>query len=134
MLHKKTIIVGILVCGSVFLLAGCYKDKTLLVTTPPDEITTPVSFSKDLVPIFNSSCNMNGCHSRGGQVPDLTPNNAYRSLFEQDLIDVNDPANSEVMGWLTGTIKPAMPLGAAPNPSNINALMLAWIKQGAKDN
>jgi len=27
-----------------------------------------------------------------------------------------------------------MPLGAATNPSNINALMLAWIKQGAKNN
>jgi len=27
-----------------------------------------------------------------------------------------------------------MPLGAANNPSNINNLMLAWIKQGAKNN
>jgi hypothetical protein len=133
MLHKKTIIVVLLVCGSVFLLAGCYKDKTLLVTTI-DEITTPVSFTKDIVPVLNSSCNMSGCHNTGGQVPDLTATNAFRTIFEEDLIDVNDAANSEMMGWLTGTIKPAMPLGAATNPSNVNALMLAWIKQGANNN
>jgi hypothetical protein len=132
MLHKK-IKMALLGCGSIFLLAGCYKDKTVLIIKT-EEITTPVSFSKDLIPIFSKNCTMSGCHSTGGQVPDLTANNARRALFEQDLIDVNDPPNSEVMGWLTGTIKPAMPLGASTNPSNINALMLAWIKQGAKNN
>jgi hypothetical protein len=132
MLHKK-IKMAMLCCGSIFLLAGCYKDKTVLIIKT-EEITTPVSFSKDMIPIFSKNCTMSGCHSTGGQVPDLTANNARRSLFEQDLIDINDPANSEVMGWLTGTIKPAMPLGASTNPSNINALMLAWIKQGAKNN
>jgi len=120
-------------CGLMFLLAGCYKDATVIVVKT-DVITTPVSFSKDLVPIFSKNCSMSGCHSTGGHVPDLTPNNAYRTLNEEKLIDVNDPANSEVMGWLTGTIKPQMPLGATPNPSNINALMLAWITQGAKNN
>jgi hypothetical protein len=132
MLHKK-IKMAMLGCGSIFILAGCYKDKTVLIIKT-EEITTPVSFSKDIIPIFSKNCTMSGCHSTGGQVPDLTANNARRGLFEQDLVDVNDPANSEVMGWLTGTIKPAMPLGAATNPSNINALMLAWIKQGAKNN
>jgi hypothetical protein len=132
MLHKK-IKIALLGCGSIFILAGCYKDKTILIIKT-EEITTPVSFAKDLIPIFSKNCTMSGCHSTGGQVPDLTANNARRSLFEQDLVDVNDPVNSEVMGWLTGTIKPAMPLGAATNPSNINALMLAWIKQGAKNN
>jgi hypothetical protein len=132
MLHKK-IKMAMLGCGSIFILAGCYKDKTVLIVKT-EEITTPVSFSKDIIPIFSKNCTMSGCHSTGGQVPDLTANNARRGLFEQDLVDVNDPANSEVMGWLTGTIKPAMPLGAATNPSNINALMLAWIKQGAKNN
>ncbi|CAN5420235.1 hypothetical protein BH10BAC3_BH10BAC3_28290 [soil metagenome] len=123
--------VALIACGGVFLLAGCYKDKTVFIL---DDITTPVSFSKDIVPIFNNSCNIKGCHNTGGQVPDLTPTNAYQSLFEEDMIDTADPENSEVMGWLTGEIKPAMPLGGSTNPSNINALMLAWIKQGAKNN
>lgn len=133
MSHKKITIAALMVCGSVFILAGCYKDKTVLLGNT-DEITTPVSFVNQLVPIFNKSCNMSGCHNSGGQVPDLTINNAYRAIKEQSLIDLADPKNSEIMGWLTGTIKPAMPLGAQTNPSNINGLMLAWIKQGAKNN
>lgn len=133
MLHKKIIIGVVLGCGSIFFLAGCYKDKTVLVNKI-DIITTPVSFARDIVPIFSQHCALSGCHSPGAQVPDLTPNNAYRTLKEENLIDVNNPANSEVMGWLTGTIKPAMPLGASTNPSNINALMLAWITQGANNN
>ena len=132
MLYKK-IKMAVLGSGIVFLIAGCYKDKSIVIIKT-EEITTPVSFSKDIIPIFSSNCTMSGCHSSGGQVPDLTPNNARRTLLEQNLIDINDPPNSEVMGWLTGTIRPAMPLGASTNPSNINALMLAWIKQGAKNN
>ena len=135
MLHKKIITAALMVFGSVFFLAGCYKDRTVLVAnTSTEEITTPVSFANDIVPIFYTSCNMSGCHNAGGQVPELTSANAYRTIFEQDLIDVAAPANSEMMGWLTGTIQPSMPFGAPSNPSNINALMLAWIKQGAKNN
>ena len=135
MSHKKIIIVALVACGTVFSLAGCYKDRTVLVpNTTVEEITTPVSFANDLIPIFNRSCNMSGCHSSGGQVPDLTVANAYRTIFEEDLIDVDNPGSREMMGWLTGAIKPAMPFGASSNPSNINALMLAWIKQGAQNN
>lgn len=117
----------------IILLPSCYKTVTVSKSAGT-EVTTPVSFKADLIPIFNKSCNMSGCHSSGGQVPDLTAPNAYRTLFEEDLVDVNDPEGSEVMGWLTGQIKPAMPLGAQTNPSNINNIMLAWIKQGAKNN
>ena len=132
MLHKKIKMAAFGFAG-MLLIAGCYKDKSI-ITVKVDEITTPVSFSLDIIPIFSKNCTLSGCHSSGGQVPDLTANNARRALLEQNLIDLNDPKSSEVMGWLTGTIKPAMPLGATTNPSNINALMLAWIKQGAKNN
>lgn len=135
MLHKKIIIGALMVCGTAFILTGCYKDRTVLVpNTSVEEITTPVSFANDLVPIFNKSCSLTGCHSSGAHVPDLTAGNAYRTIFEEDLIDVANPGSSEMMGWLTGAIQPAMPFGAASNPSNINALMLAWIKQGAQNN
>ncbi len=132
MLRTKKV-TGIMMMGvAVVLLAGCYKNVTVIQNGP--EITTPVSFSKDIIPIYNKSCNMSGCHNTGGQKPDLTIGNAYRTINEEDLIDVANPEGSEMMGWLTGTIKPAMPLGTTANPSNINALTLAWIKQGAKNN
>jgi len=132
MSHNKKV-VGFLAGFAMFLLSGCYKDKTVLITKT-EVITTPISFSIDIVPIFNKNCNMSGCHSSGSQVPDLTPGNAYRSLFQEDMIDTGDPEKSEIMGWLTGKLKPSMPLGGTANPSNINALMLAWITQGAKNN
>ena len=131
MSQKKLFIVTLLVSCNIFFLTACYKDKTVLVQA---DVTKTVSFGKDIVPIFNKSCNMAGCHNSGGQVPDLTRENAFRALFEEDMISVDDPANSEIIGWLTGKIKPAMPFGAASNPSNINGLILAWIKQGANNN
>jgi len=49
-------------------------------------------------------------------------------------VNMATPENSVVYLWLTGKEAISMPAGAANNPSNINALMLAWIKQGAKNN
>lgn len=132
MLHHKKLI-GFLAGLTALLMAGCYKDKTVPVDTT-QEITTPVSFAADIIPIFSKSCALSGCHNTGGHVPDLTAANAFRTLNEESLIDAATPKNSELYGWLTGTIKPAMPLGASANPSNINALVLAWITQGAKNN
>lgn len=132
MRHKTTAIALILVFATFFIVTGCYKDTTVVVK--PAEITRTVSFTKDIIPIFSKNCALAGCHTAGGQVPDLTANNAYRGIVEQDLVDVATPENSEIYGWLTGTIKPAMPLGAASDPSSINELILAWIKQGAKNN
>lgn len=134
MSQNKIVKRGILLSIAVLVLAGCYKDRTVLIANNGTQVTSSVSFAGDIVPIFSKSCSMSGCHNTGGQVPDLTPGNAYRTINEQNLIDLGNPENSEIYGWLTGTIKPAMPLGAPSNPSNINALVLAWIKQGAKNN
>jgi hypothetical protein len=59
---------------------------------------------------------------------------AYNSLISGDFISVSDPESSILYERLTGKLSPAMPMGKDSNPSNINALVLAWIKQGAKKN
>ncbi len=133
MLRNKTIMGAILMIAAVYLLSGCYKDKTVILNTG-NEITAPVSLAKDIIPIFSKSCNLSGCHNSGGQVPDLTAGKAYSSMINGNLIDIANPENSEIYGWLTGKIKPAMPISASTNPFNINALILAWIKQGGKNN
>ena len=56
MLNKKVVIASILFCGIILFLAGCYKDRTVITDTP--EITRTVTFSQDIIPIFNKSCNM----------------------------------------------------------------------------
>ncbi|MBW6498476.1 MAG: hypothetical protein K0B09_08825 [Bacteroidales bacterium] len=116
----------------VFLLflAGCYYDAYVMPDNP--EITTDVSFSKDIIPIFNQSCNSSGCHNMGGTAPDLTPTNAYNALKSGNYINTSSPENSELYQWMNGQRSLPMPL-SGPN-QNYNAYVLAWIKQGALNN
>ncbi len=131
MSKNKIIIASIVAAILVGSITGCYKTTTLLVVAP--EVTTEVSFSKDLTPLLTANCAKSGCHS-GSVAPNLSADNAYNSLVSGKLVDVANPESSEVYLWLTGKHSPAMPLGATNNPSNINGIMLAWVKQGAKNN
>jgi hypothetical protein len=128
MLHNK-IIIGFLAAFTMFLLTGCYKDKTVVFDTG-EEITRPVSFTADIIPIFNSSCNSSGCHSAGGKSPDLTTSNAYNSLT--NYINTGEPQSSELYLWMSGKKGAPMPLSGVNK--EFNALVLAWIKQGANNN
>ena len=117
---------------TILLTVSCTKTTTVLQDNSV-AITTTVSFSKDIVPILNTSCAVSGCHG-GSVAPNLSSATAYNALQNGNLINTATPASSEVYLWLTGKRAVAMPAGKANNPSNINALMLAWIKQGAKNN
>lgn len=131
MLHLKTVL---WIVGSLFtigLLSGCYKDKTVILDTG-EEITRTVSFSNDIIPIFNKSCNNSGCHSAGAKAPDLTAANAYLSLSAGNYMNSSTPQNSELYLWMTGKKGTPMPLSGPDK--DYNALVLAWIKQGAQNN
>ena len=133
MISKKIIIVSVLLFfAMIFILIGCTKTTTV-VLNPGSEITTEMSFSKDIVPIFSKNCALAGCHVPGGKVPDLTEANAFQSLTVGNYVKAQDPDNSLLMLWLTGKKSPVMPLGSGPNPE-INAKIYAWINQGAKNN
>ncbi|MEO8884985.1 MAG: hypothetical protein ABI367_02910 [Mucilaginibacter sp.] len=132
-MSKKIIAIGLLLIGNLILVMnGCTKNTTVSIDNTP-EITTPVSFSKDLVPLFTKNCATSGCHS-GSVAPNLSVTTAYDAIQNTNLVNAATPANSELYLWLTGKRAVAMPAGSANNPSNINALVLAWIKQGAKNN
>ena len=122
----------LLVITFVGIMIGCSKTTTVLIDNSP-AITTTVSFSKDLTPILTKSCATSGCHS-GSVSPNLSEATAYNALLNGNFINTGTPPNSEVYLWLTGKKSVTMPAGSANNPSNINALMLAWIQQGAKNN
>jgi hypothetical protein len=115
------------------LVTGCYKVTTFTIANDA-EITRPVSLGDDLIPLFAKNCSMSGCHNSGGIKPDLTADKVYNSLINGKYVDIDTPEKSELYLWLTGKRAAAMPVGAANNPSNINQLVLAWIKQGAKSN
>ncbi len=105
------------------------------VIEPPDIIidtTEQVSFSEDVIPIFDGHCNSSGCHNTGGVPPDLTAENAYEALFQGNYIDTLEPRESELMQWMLGNRGLDMPL-SGPN-EEFNKTVLTWITQGAKDN
>lgn len=129
MLSKTIIWVG---SGLIMLLlAGCYKNKTVIFDTGA-EVTRPVNFSTDILPIFNNSCGISGCHVSGGKSPDLTTANAYNSLVNGNYINTNAPESSVLYQWMTGKKSTPMPVGGINK--DYNALVLAWIKQGAQNN
>jgi len=132
-MSKKNILIGLIVVAQLILIvASCTKTTTVPIDNSP-AITTTVSFSKDIQPILTKNCALSSCH--GGSVsPNLSSATAYTALENSNLINTTTPANSGVYLWLTGKEAATMPLGAANNPSNVNALMLAWITQGAKNN
>lgn len=130
---KKIIVMGLfLIVSFILIMISCTKTTTVTLDNSP-AITTTVSFSKDIQPILTKSCAVSGCHS-GSVAPNLSAATAYNALENGNFTNISTPANSLVYLWLTGKEAVAMPAGAANNPSNINALMLAWIKQGAKNN
>ncbi|MBK8722407.1 MAG: hypothetical protein IPL95_09105 [Saprospiraceae bacterium] len=131
MLSKNVMLLALSIILVSYLLSGCYKDKTVVLDTGA-EITRPVTFSGDVVPIFNKSCAVSGCHSAGGKSPDLTVTNAYNNLFSGNFINKGDAANSELIKWMTG--KKSTPMPVSGINKDYNALVLAWIKQGAENN
>ena len=128
--HPGRLHIAVIILMALVLTQGCYYDQVL--PEPDPEPTDTVSFSMDVLPIFNQSCNISGCHSPGSITPDLSPANAYNSLLTQGYIDVAVPENSELYQWMSGTREFPMPItGSQPV---YNGIVLAWIKEGAKNN
>ena len=130
---KRIILVAATVTVLLIVFQSCY-DATTLVIDNSSAVTKTVSFTNDIMPIFNKSCSVPGCHNAGGKKPDLSADKAYTSLTSGNYVNLATPDQSVLYLYLTGKKSPQMPLGAANNPSSINQLVLAWIKQGAKNN
>lgn len=124
MLQRITIMIFL-----VSMVTGCYYDQ---VIPEEPEIDIEVSFSQDIIPIFNTTCNAVGCHSTGGQTPDLTASNAFNSLESGGYIDRSNPPASELYQWMAGNRTIPMPISGS-NPKD-NALVLKWIEQSALEN
>ncbi len=114
-----------IVCLLILIITSCTYDQVL----PPE--VGEVSFNEDIIPIFNQACNMSGCHN-GNIAPDLRPANAYTALNTGGYINTTTPESSELYLWMRGEGGRA----PMPNPtnSNFNAIVLAWIQQGAQNN
>jgi hypothetical protein len=127
---KKSLFL-IFVSATMLFLGGCYYDWIVPeeVPTIPDDVE--VSFAQSILPIFNTGNNCTACHRSGGTSPDLTTANAYNQLNTSKYINLTTPEESAIY--------------KVPNASAAKqhhkvytaqqaALVLAWIKQGAKNN
>jgi len=116
------ILMAIAVSGT---LASCTYEEI-----KPKEVEVPdsVLFSANIIPIFNTSCNLSGCHSKGGIPPNLSEADAYTSLTFFGYVDVDVPESSILYQEITtGSM--------VDNATDQDrALILEWIKQGALDN
>ena len=94
---------------------------------PEPDAVTDVSFSTDIVPIFDANCNMSPCHNTGEIAPDLTAPNAWSSL-QNGYLNLADPTASLLMTKIDG--------GSMETyvTSQDITYILQWIKEGAKDN
>jgi hypothetical protein len=94
----------------------------------PVDVPDSVSFSANVIPIFNARCNNAGCHSTGGIQPDLTPANAYNDLIVFGYVDTDFPDQSVLyLKVHSGSMVQFSEPGDAE-------LILKWIQQGAIDN
>lgn len=109
-------------------MTGCYYDRI----PTPSKIDREVSFTADIIPIFNKSCNSAGCHNSGGIKPDLSAANALGSLSDDGYINTANPVKSILYETMTGAQTQMPPSGKLPETDI--SLVLAWIEQGAVNN
>ena len=131
MTKKRIVLALAIVSLAVFFAPGCYKSTTVDLSSDL-EITRDVTFAGDIIPIFEKSCSLSGCHNAGGIAPDLSSANAFNSLSNGGYLDIANPENSALYGFVRGTRSPVMPVSGV-DPT-IAAMILAWIKQGAQNN
>jgi len=118
-----------------FLFTGCLYN--FIVPEPelpidPDDPNAPeVSFSADIIPIWNNNNNCTSCHKTGGTNPDLTADNAYQSVNNSNYINQSSPEQSKIY------LVPHPDEGGHSQKkytSNQADMVLLWIKQGAQNN
>ena len=114
----------------ILLSPGCYND----VISPGSDPNGPpqfVSFSGDLVPLFNTHCNSTGCHDEvPAHAPSLVPDKAYNALLSGGFVNTAVPDQSEIYTVVKNGVMP--PTGAL-KPSDAQ-LILDWIRNGAPNN
>jgi hypothetical protein len=93
------------------------------------DIPEVVSFSADIQPIFDRSCNNAGCHATGGTAPDLTQGKAYNDLIARNQIDLATPENSTL--YKKCAAGGSMAKYTKPGDAD---LILKWIQDGALNN
>ena len=105
----------------------------LAVTAAP-LAAADVSYTNDVKPIIQRACS--GCHQpatkMGGLI--LTEYDGIMAGGQKGpVLAAGAPAESRLIGMLSGKVEPPMPMGGEPLPAAEIELLSRWIEQGAND-
>ncbi len=129
-MEQKIKIIAGLLFGITGLLS-CENDVGPLILDAP---SGPVSFNRDIQPIFDAGCI--GCHDDSHQQLDLRNCCSYQELWSSGAgapyVLPDNPAQSKLYRHLTGDLPLMPPFGSLPE-YEVN-LVLKWITEGAEDN
>lgn len=124
----KSVVILVWIMMVAWLVAGCYYDE---VMGADDELPANVSFNRDVMDIFNKSCNMSGCHDADPpHAPSLVAANAYNSLMQGGFVNTTVPQESTLYAVL---VEGNMPPSGALSSREMK-IILAWINEGAQNN
>lgn len=124
-------IIKIFTFVSIILLSSCYYDNPILTNDDPNAPPQFVSFSGDLIPLFNANCNNSGCHDDvPAHAPSLVEGKAYNALIQGGYVNTTIPDESVVY---TVVKNGSMPPGGQLSSRDIK-LIYDWIRNGAPQN
>jgi hypothetical protein len=128
---KKNILLMLVMVTSLLIISSCqYKFIVEPAVVPPNPEDT-VSFSLDVIPIWNDNNNCISCHDGSPQHPDLRPEAAFGELNSMGLIDTQNPEQSLIYDHP----HPDTDSHSWKKYTNTQAAtVLLWIEQGAKNN
>lgn len=129
MMKKLLLTMGVLAVGSLGLRADVDVSKL-----PPASTQKPVTFAKDIKPIFEKSCLK--CHGEEKQKGDLrldTIEAVKKGSEHGPVVVVGNSAKSSLVHSVAGLIEDGlMPPKGDPLTKEQIGLIRAWIDQGAK--
>lgn len=124
---RKVFFSTIIPLGTLFLMASCDYE----VIEPVDVQVTNVSFSNDIIPIFEGSCALSGCHDATTKIMgiDFSAANAYQTIQSKSLVTAGDPDNSKLYVKISTS-------GTHDGRASVSdqGYIKQWITEGAKDN
>jgi hypothetical protein len=126
---KRLIIYSGILFAMGFILTGCYKDINIPPTaTNPDGPPQAVNYSADLMPLFNSSCALSGCHLSGGHHPYLNTEVSYNELINGGFVNTDIPKQSILYIMINSDMKTYIP------SASDRQKVYDWIRNGAPNN
>jgi hypothetical protein len=117
----------------LFQFSCTYKKEDV---NPLCDIPDTVSFSSDIIPLFNTHCSLSGCHSGSSPEGDLNleASMAYTQLTSGNsgYVDTVNPEFSVLYVSMKSVSSPMPPTGNLDDCTT--ELVLKWIEQNAKNN